>query len=624
MNPSPLPGRPPARLLVLLFPALLAGPAPAQTDPSVALDTYVVVATRTPEDVRTLGSSTDLVTASDLDREQVNTFAAALTGIPGAPLFPNGAIGSDVSLFTRGSDSDQTLFLVDGIRLNDANTDYAVFLGGARLGATDTIEIARGPQSTLYGSEAVGGVVSIQAQKGAGAPSAEIDLVAGSFGTVEGTISTQGAHGPWAWSATGSGSYTANDRPNNDFKSADLVLRLDRELTSTVAVGATLRGYEGRYGDPSDIYTNDPYAHEYEENWLGTVFADLKPSPDWSAHVTVGGQNRRYVAFDEEPGIYEDTTVVTNRRGVVDAQATFSGATDQKITAGATGESETTNDDGYGSIDRHQNFLALFAEDEWHPLASTYLTGGVRYDDFDTFGSAVTGRVTAAWLTPDRSLKLRASYGNGFNAPSFLELYGAAVGYQGNPDLKPEHSRGGDAGFDWYLPKGRGTFSASYFRNDYRDLIVYNFNVYPGTTENVGTARTDGVELEAQLKLVAGIELRAAYTYLDDDDITDDTRLLRRPRQSGSADLWRDLGGGWSAGAGIQVVAYRQDVDAQTYLTVNDPNYTVARLYAAWKVSRNLTLKARLENALNEKYQPINGYPALPFGAFGEIDWKVF
>ncbi len=613
----------PPGCLAVLASAILAGPVYSQSDADSQLEPFVVVATRTPADVRTLGTAVDLITAGDVSRQQITTPAAALGGIPGAPAFANGAIGSDISIFTRGSDSDQTLFLVDGIRLNDANTDYAVFLGGARLGATDTIEIARGPQSTLYGSEAVGGVISIQAQRGSGAPSADVDVEAGSFGTVAGTLNAQGAQDAWAWSLSASGSHTANDRPNNDFDSGDLVLRLDRELSSVVSLGATLRGFEGKYGDPGDIYTNDPYAHETESNWLGTVFADFRVSPDWTAHVTAGGQDRRYVSFDELPGVFTSTTVVRNRREVLDAQTTYSGLPGQKLTAGVTAEAESTRDDGYGDIDQRQTFLAAFAEDEWNPVKSTYLTGGLRYDDFDTFGSSVTGRATAAWLSPDRSFKLRASYGTGFNAPSFLELYGNATGYVGNPDLKPERSRGGDAGIDVYLPKAAGTLSATWFRNDYSDLIDYNFNVYPGTTDNVGQARTEGIEIEAKLRLAAGFELHATYTYLDADDLTDGVRLLRRPRNSGSADLWRDFGGGWSAGAAVQVVADRQDVDAQTFETVDDPNYAVARIYAEWRASPRLSLKARLENALNEKYQPVNGYPALGLGAFGEFDWKL-
>ena len=622
MNPLS-PRGPAARSLLALAAALAAAPARSQSDPDSSLDAVVVVATRTPADIRTLGTAADLITPSDLSRQQITTPAGALGAVAGAPLAANGSLGSDISIFTRGSDSDQTLFLVDGIRLNDANTDYAVFLGGARLGATDTLEIARGPQRTLYGRAAVGGVGSIEAQKGSGAPSAEVDVEAGSFGTVAGTLDTQGSRDKWAWSFTASGVHTANERQNNDFDGGNIVLRVDRDLSSTAAFGATLRGFEGRFGDPGDIFTNDLYAHETEGNWLGTVFADLRPDPDWTAHITVGGQDRRYVAFDELPGVYTSTTTVRNHRGVLDAQATYCGATAQRITTGVTAESETTSDDGYGSIDRRQTFVAAFAEDEWNPLKSVYLTGGVRYDDFDTFGSSVTGRATGAWLTDDRSLKLRASYGTGFNSPSFLELYGVATGYAGNPDLRPERSRGGDAGLDWYLPGNAGTLSATWFANEYRDLIVYDFSVYPGTTENVNRARTSGVELEAKVRLLSGIELHASYTYLNANDLTDGVRLLRRPRNSGSADLWRDFGGGWSAGAGVQVVAGREDIDAQTYLTVNDPDYAVARIYAEWRASRRLSLKARVENLLDKKYQPVNGYPALGAGAYGELDWKL-
>ena len=231
--------------------------------------------------------------------------------------------------------------------------------------------------------------------------------------------------------------------------------------------------------------------------------------------------------------------------------------------------------------------------------------------------------MTAAWLTPGRAFKLRASYGSGFNAPSFLDLYGVATGYQGNPGLRPERSRGGDAGLDVYLPGNAGTLSASVFRNDYSNLIVYDFSQFPGTTENVGRARTQGAEVEAKVALAAGWALHANYTYLQADDLTNGVRLIRRPRSSGSADLSRDFGRGWNAGAGLLVIAGREDVDAQTFLTVNDPDYAMARVYAGWRATERLTVKARVENLLNRKYQPVNGYTALGFGAFGEVEWKL-
>jgi vitamin B12 transporter len=623
MNPS-LPFRRQARRSIAC--AALAASALAgfsQSAPDTLLEPYVIVATRTPEYVQTLGTAAEALSADDLLRGQWASPAEALGSLAGVASVPNGPAGSDISIFIRGANSDQVLFLVDGIRLNDANTDYSAFLGGAQLGATDSLEIARGPQSTLYGSDAVGGVVSIQSQKGSGDPSAEATLGGGSFGSAKAEIESQGARGTWAWSATLSGEHSDNQRSNNAVGDENLVLRLDRDLSPAISIGATLRGLEDRYGDPGDIYTNDPYAYETESNWLGTLFADARPSASWTVHTVAGFQDRRYVSFDEDPGVFSETTLVRNERSILDSQATYSGAAGQRITFGATGESESTMDNGYGSIDRRQTLLAAFAEDEWNPLPELFITAGLRYDDFDTFGAKETGRATVAWLGPSKSVKLRASFGTGFNAPSFLELYGVSTGYVGNPSLRPESSRGGDAGVDFYLPHGRGVLSATWFRTDTTNLIVYDFSVNPGTTANVDKARSDGLELESRFRLLPGLELRASYTYLEADDLTDGTRLLRRPRNSGSAEIWSDLGRGWSVGAGVAVVAGRQDVDAQTYLTVNDPDYTVVRAHAAWKASDRLTLRARAENLLGEKYQPVNGYPALGFGLFGEATWKL-
>ncbi len=590
--------------------------------PASALAPVTVTATRTPSDPRTLGSVVDFLSAADLNRQQIATLADALGGVAGVPAFANGATGSDVSVFLRGADSNQTLFLVDGIRLNDANTDYAVFLGGARFGSTDTIEIAQGPQSTLYGSEAIGGVIALRAQKGAGAPSGEIGIEAGSYGTVSGGVSAQGAVGAWAYAASVSGDTTRNARANNAFESGDVVFRIDRTLTDTVAVGATVRGYVSRYGDPSDQYTNNLYNYEKENNWLGTVFADVKLSPDWNVHVIVGGQDRRFDAIEPSPGRPTATTLVENHRGVLDAQATYTGLAQQRITVGVNGEEETNLNTGYGSIDRHQTLFAVFAEDEWHPLASVHLTGGLRYDDFDTFGSATTGRVTAAWLSDNHAFKIRGSYGTGFSQPSFLDLYGVAPGYRGNPNLQPERAWGGDAGFDWYLPHQLGTVSATWFRTDERNLIEYNFAVYPGTTVNVERARNSGAEVEAKFGLPGAWQFKAAYTYLAARDLITGLQLLRRPRDSASADLWREFGGGFSAGVGVNATGKRADVNALTYRTVQDPGYAVERIYVAWAVNTRLTLKARLENALNQHYAPVNGYPALGAAAFGGAEWK--
>jgi vitamin B12 transporter len=581
---------------------------------------YIVTATRTPAAPQTLGTVVDQISAADLARQQISSFKDALGGVAGAPAFATGQSGAITSIFLRGANSDQTLFLVDGIRFSDPNTDYSVFLGGATVGAGDTLEIAQGPQSTLYGGEAIGGVISLRAQKGSGAPTGQVSAEAGSFGTVDGSASVQGAQGPWAYNASASGEHTHNARPNNTFNSGNVVLRLDRTLTNTVSVGGTLRGFNSVYGDPGDRFTNAVGDFERENNWLGTLFAELAPCEYFSSRITLGGQDRRLVAVASTPGQPPAVSILTNRRAVLDWQNTVVLPAANRLTAGLTAETNATRDTGFGEINQRQKLFAVFADDEWAPLKNVFLTGGLRHDHFDTFGNATTGRATAAWLVVPKALKLRASYGTGFRSPSFIDLFAKSPFFAGNPQLHPEHARGWDMGADYYLPENRGTLSATYFQTDFHDLIESTPDF--SSEENVDQARTRGVELSAKFVLPNAVEVQLAYTYLEATDLTTQAPLLRRPRNSGSADVWHDFGQGVSAGVGVKVVGARPDIDAQTFAQVEDSDYTLVRVYAAWQVTKSLALKVRIENALDKRYEEVNGYPALGFGAFAGAELK--
>ncbi len=611
-----------------LLPVILAGlwPAFAVAQSGTApenLPAVVVTGTRTPVAVNTLGSNVDLISAGELARRQISSLRGALGGVPGAPAFASGAAGATTSLFLRGANSNQTLFLVDGVRLNDPNTDYQVWLGGACTTGCDSIEVSHGPQSTLYGGEAVGGVIALRAQRGEGAARGSVAVEAGSFGTVQGAVNAQAAAGDWAWNFSAAGGHTDNERPNNGFTSATHALRLDRKVSEAVAVGATWRGFNGRYGSPGPAIgfgANDPDNEERETNQLATVFAEFTHSAALSSRAVLGGQFRRFVA--ESPGAFgTSVTVVKNRRAVLDWQATCTGAERHRVTGGVTAEANHTRNTGFGDIDESQQLLAVFVQDEWTPVEKVYLTAGLRSDDHDTFGRATTGRVTAAWLTGHDRVKLRASYGTAFRAPSFLDLYGQSSFYVGNPDLAPEKARGWDAGVDFYLPDNRGALSATWFDTRLRNLITFDFGVFPGTVRNVERARTHGLELAGRLSLPHDVELRAAYTYLEADNESQGIRLLRRPRNSGSLDVWHDFGA-LDLGAGVAFVAGRRDVHAATFAMIDGEDYTVARIYAAWQVNDRLSVKARLENALDEQYEEVHGFPQTGAGVFAGVEWR--
>jgi vitamin B12 transporter len=592
----------------------------AQDSSAVVLPDYVLTATRTSASLTTTGSAVDVVTASDLARMQLTGLNAGLALVPGAPSAASGVPGAVTSLFLRGANSNQTLFLVDGIRLNDPNTDYLVTLGGICVGGCDNLEVAHGPQSTLYGGEAVGGVVSLRGQPGSGPRRSTLTVEGGSFGTIQGAATTQGGSEQGGYTFSIVGGHTDNDRPNNEFDSATYALRLDRRLNAKVAVGATVRGFFGDYGSPGANEgwgANDPDNTEKESNQLATLFAEFNPSPAFTSKLVLGGQARRYEAFDGTA-----TTLVKNTRGVIDWQATYTLNAQHRLTGGVTGEVNHTVNTGFGAIDERQQLFAIFLQDEWTPVEHVFLTAGLRNDDFDTFGRATTGRVTAAWLSAGSRWKLRGSYGTAFRSPSFLDLYGQDFYYVGNPDLDPEEAEGWDAGVDFFLKDKKGVLSMTWFDTRYTDLIAYDFAVFPGTVRNIDRARTKGLEVSGKFSLPGPVEVRLAYTFLEADDLTTGERLLRRPRHSGSIDLWHDFGRGFSAGVGAVFSDDKLDVDAATFATIAGENYVVARVYAAYGVSPRVTLKARVENLFDEDYAQVDGYPQLGLGAYAGVEVK--
>jgi len=611
----------PTRALVSLAAFSAAAWAGAQTTPSVIeLDRVVTTATRTPTPISQLGTMTSTLSAADLQRRQIDTLSGALDTIPGVPNFASGARGATTSVFMRGANSNQTLFLVDGVRLNDTNTDYFNFLGGACISSCDSLEVSHGPQSTLYGGEAMGGVIAISAQPGRGDPSGRIFLEAGSFGTVQGTLDAQGQIDATSYTFSISGGTTDNERDHNAFTSTTVVGRLDQRVSDSVNLGATVRGFYGDYESPGSRFQNDPDNLEEERNWLATAFAEFMPSAELSGRITLGGQLREFTSTNPGP-FGTQITNVDNDRVLLDTQFTYAGWDMHRLTAGFTAEANRTTNDGFGDIDEDQQLLAIFAQDEITLAENTWLTVGLRHDDYDSFGEATTGRGSFTWQVVPEHIKLRGSFGTSFRSPSFLDLYGQSGFYVGNPDLEPEEGEGWDIGVDAYFLEGRGEASLTYFDNSFDNLIIFDFGVSPGTTANVEKASTYGVEAATAWIVGTGTEVRASYTYLEANNDTNGTRLLRRPRHSGSVDLWHDFGD-FDIGFGLGFVADRMDVDAGTFATIMGEDYAVARVYGSWEVTPGLRLRARVENAFDTDYEQVHGFPQPGIGAFGGIEWR--
>ena len=266
-----------------------------------------------------------------------------------------------------------------------------------------------------------------------------------------------------------------------------------------------------------------------------------------------------------------------------------------------------------------EQLVAGYVSATIRPISKVTLNAGLRHDDFRRAGGATTGRAGAAWNVASHT-KLRASGGTGFCVPGSDDQFGVpSFGQLPSPGLLPEKSRGWDAGVDQDIFGGTGQVALTYFQNKFRNLFEYetvNFTTFEGRIVNRARASTEGVELAAAGRICPKVHVRGSYTYLEaKNDITGE-RLTRRPRHTGDAEVRFDATKHWTFGAGVHVVSDR--LNGATPME----DYTKARVFVSYQNADGLRAGVRIENALNEKYEEVYGYPALPLGVFGSIEWK--
>ena len=611
---TPAPSR--ARHFLPLAAALsLAAPlsAYADTDASTRLDTVVVSATRTPQSPAYTPSSVTSLSIVDLQTAQVSDLRTALAEVPGVIVVNTGASGGQSSILFRGANSDQTLFIVDGVRINTSTASYANFLGNAGIAGLDRIEALRGPQSTLYGSSAMGGVILLETAHGSSKSSSRASLTAGSFRTLDASLAGSGGDATTGYSISLDRHQTANDRAYNRGRSFSYSTRLETLATPSVLVGATVRGIDSHYEEPGSI-TYYSAGSTHSRGNLATAYVEARRQSDLRSRLTLGWYQDDYT-FDD--GTTYDYYRYRNTREILDWQNTWSANSNTEVVGGVNWENSHYWS-GAMSKDRSlAEYLSLIVR----PIAAVEVTGGLRHDDFDTAGDSTTWRSGLAYR-PARDTKLRATYGTGFNAPTPSYRYGSAPYILANPDIRPEKSRGWDIGIDQTLFSGCATVSATYFQNNFEDLLQYevtNWLTYAGQMVNVSRARTRGIEFEARIKVASGLTTRLGYTYLDASNRVSGARLIRRPRHTFDGDVEYRSRTAWALGAGAHLVADRVD---GSYSPVGLSGYTTCRVYASYALPHDMTLKLRLENALDRAYQEVAGFPALPRAAYFSIEGK--
>ena len=505
---------------------------------------------------------------------------------------------------------------MDGIRLNDANLSAGSFLGGADLGGGGRLEVVRGPQSTLYGGAAIGGVIALDAAPGAGAARGSVELEGGSFGTWRATGGISGASGDTRYAVSLTANGTDNVRRPNDWDQRSQLVRVDQRLSKAFSAGATFRGLQQEYVSPGDLRSTNttPSSTTTIEHNLGTVWLTAAAGRVGRSRLLIGVQEHFTKGTDRYNGGPASSYSISGSRRVVDWQHTVVVGPSATVVAGVNREWSAVSSDGSGKDER---LWAFYADAQFSPIPSLSLTAGARSDDYTTFDAATTWRLTGAWQHRATETKLRGSIGTGFAPPSLAARFGS-VYQNANQLIRPERARGWDLGVDQAMLDGRGTVGVTWFHNTLTDLIGWESAPYPalGRNVNIDRARTSGLEFSSRIS-AGSLDARLAWTALSAVSLSETdpalARLIRRPRHILNGDVVGQVTGSGTIGAGVLVVANREDTDFNVFpATRVDPgNYVVTRLYGSYEVTRRLSVTARVENLFNARYEPVYGFPAL-------------
>ena len=588
----------------------LADAAPSFVEDVSELDPVVVTATRTAETADETLAPVSVVTREDIERTQARSAVDLLRGLPGVALSNAGGPGRVTDLYLRGTNANQVLFLVDGIKVGSATTGQTE-LQNLPVDQIERIEVVRGPRSSLYGSEAAGGVVQVFTRRGGGALRPFLSATAGRYQTagIAGGIRGGGEHGRFSLSGNvdqseGFDACRGRGAPYFDGCGTD---EPDRDGYSNRGVSAS-GGYD--FGErasvdltflraETQVEFDGAFQNEADNvQQVAGLRVLLRPLGFWDMRLS-GGRS-----WDEQRNTKDDVfaSQFDTRRDSLSLQNDFAVGASHLITVGVDYLRDKVTGSVEYTVDSRDN-LGVFGEYQgW--FGSAAVKASLRHDDNEQFGGHDTGDLVLGYeLLP--ALRITAAYGTAFTAPTFNDLYypGDAFFAGGNPDLKPEQTRSGELGLAGRL--AQLDWSLSLFETHVDDLIT----LVPPTfaAENIDRARIRGLEA-VLFGRVLGTDLSASLTLLDPRNESDGPNggnlLPQRPEQSFRLDLDRRFG---RVGIGGTVFAAGRRFDDPAN-TVRLAGYGLLDLRASFAFTDALSIQARLDNVFDDEYETVAYY----------------
>jgi vitamin B12 transporter len=594
-------------------------------------DQVVVTATTLPQVLEQSPAPVDLITSAEIEQRQSVSLPDLLATQTGVTISRTGRMGGLADIFVDGGDSTFSKVLIDGAPVNEPGG--ALNYSNLNLDNVDKVEIIHGAESALYGTDAVSGVVQVLSHRGTTRiPEVALFSEGGSYSSGRGGGQISGVAGSFDYSLAGSYFSTNGQGINDAFINRSMAANLGYSFSPTNHLGLTVRSNSSEAGTPgqtlyANVFPPDPTAYDALKQLSATLNWTFQTGPHWT-HQLLGTESRIHDT-NAFPDFAFFATDQFNRASLQE-QSTYvfrSGA----ATAGYFYEVENAYPSSLDGLHARRNNQAGFLDAKWRPLTRLTLSAGARAEANASFGTRVVPRAGAvvALRYADgffADTRARFSYGEGIEEPSLPESFSTDPCNPGNPGLRPEQSETYNAGIDQYFSGNRLRVSATYFDDEFRNLISETPAVNPnclfgsGTLFNTDRARARGVNLSTAGKLRRWLTINANYSHDDSrvlvsPNATDPTELpgnhlLRRPVNSGNVML-NTYFRRFSFTAIGYFTGVRTDSDFDGLGYTRNPGYCRFDVATSYEVRHGFAVYGRVTNILDKQYQDALGYPAL-------------
>lgn len=568
------------------------------------------------------GSSSTVISEEDMDKSGKKSVQEALRNIPGVSVMQSGSFGATVYVYLRGANIGHTLTLVDGVEVKDPMQMSGGFFDFAHLTANniERVEIIRGAQSTVYGSDAIGGVINVITKKGGdGKPKFEISSEGGSHDTFRESMGISGGAKETNYSFSMSridstGISKARDGAEKDgYENIAISSSLNSKIFDNSGLDIVLRYTDAKVDLDDGGYDDDINSTAWWKNIMGKASFNQAINSIWDYKLSFScSQTRRKYKDDPDPAHRKDNTHNWYEGGIkkLEWQHNISLIDWDTLTCGFEYEEERGIKDGRQASDRFDRRKlenkSCYLQNQFKLLDNLFITPGLRTDYYQLFGAETTYKVSAAYIIPQTGARLKGNLGTGFKSPSLYQLYSS----YGSVNLSPEESKSFDFGFEQNLWEERVFFGITHFHNDFKNIIDFDLNRTSPTYYkyvNIGRAETEGFEGEFLFKLLQDLEIGLNYTCLDTKDKNSGRKLAKRiENQAGFNINWVFMEKG---NFNIETISAGHSWNDSANTEKVKP-YTKVDIYASYDLTENFQIFGKAENLFDRKYAEICGYAA--------------